>query len=107
MVLSVVIAACDAGVCEFDFTMFRNVVNTFFGLSLWLRLFANSVQFFVCCSLIFSFICSLSDWTVLAVSGEIGGGVECRTVSLVSMRRFISGVKLGLWTRRLPLGMCV
>ena len=51
-------------------------------------------------------ICLFSDWTVLAVSGVSGEGVECRMVSLVSMRLFISGVKLGLYTFLLPLGMC-
>ena len=52
------------------------------------------------------FICSLSDWTVRAVSWDSGDGVECRVVSRVSMRLFISGVKLGLCTFLLPLGMC-
>ena len=42
-----------------------------------------------------------------AVSGVSGEGVECLVMSRVSMRHFISGVKLGLCTFLLPLGMCI
>ena len=107
ILLLVVIAACEAGVCELEVAMLLSVENTFLEFSLKLRLFANSVQFCVCCSLILVFIWSLSDWTLRVMSVECGGGVACRVRFRSSMRRLISGVKLGLCTLRLPLGICI
>ena len=64
------------------------------------------MQFCVCCSFNFVVICSLSDKTVRTVSSVCGNGAECFVFSRVSMRLFISGVKLGLSTLRLPRGIC-
>ena len=43
------IAACDVGICEFDFVMFLSTWKTFLLLSLSLRLLAKLVQVSVLC----------------------------------------------------------
>ena len=48
-VLSLVIVACDVGICEFDFVLLLSTWKTSLLLSLWLRLLAKFVQFCVCC----------------------------------------------------------
>ena len=92
IVLFWVIVVCDVGVCKFDSVMLLSAWKTFLLLSLWLRLFADFVQFCVCSCFILVLFCSLSDRTVQTVSSALGKGGECFMLSRVSMR-----LSLYLW----------